>query len=180
MCLLNSSHPAPEMPGNSSFLHTFTIHRLVTTTNRPGVDIAAVVCHDLSDHALLLQVVKCCSGERAVDFEAIDKHGDGDEAVGLHVFLQLFGGVLIEDYGVVGLVLDCLSYDVSDSCICNATIETDGIVEEEFVIVVSYPCPWTTSSFASCHRLLLVPAFTSISAHSFAISMRIPFWKMCG
>ena len=82
-----------------------------------------------------------------------DKHGDGDEAVGLHVFLQLFGGVLIEDYGVVGLVLDCLSYDVSDSCICNATIETDGIVEEEFVIVVSYPCPWTTSSsLRPCRR----------------------------
>ena len=63
--------------------------------------------NNLLNHALLLQILQRLTGERAIDFEPVDEHGDGDEAVGLHVFLQLLGCVLVEDDGVVGFVLDC-------------------------------------------------------------------------
>ena len=37
---------------------------------------------------------------------AIDKNGDCDEPVGLNVLLEFVRGLLIEDNGVVGLILD--------------------------------------------------------------------------
>ena len=59
------------------------------------------------NHPLLLQIVQRGPCQAAVDFEPIDEHGDGDEAVGLHVFLEFLRGAFVEDDGVIGFVLYC-------------------------------------------------------------------------
>lgn len=74
---------------------------------RRTVDAQLAVPNDLLDLALLLEIRKGFPGERAVDLQPVDQRGDGDEAVGLHVLLELVGGRLVEHHGVVGLVLDC-------------------------------------------------------------------------
>lgn len=61
---------------------------------------------DLPDHTLLLELGQRFSRERAVDFQAVDEHGDGDEAVGLNVLVQTLVGLLVEDNGMLGLVLN--------------------------------------------------------------------------
>ena len=70
------------------------------------VDVQLAVSDDLLDEALLLQVGKRLSCEGAIDLQSIDEGGDGDETVGLDIFLEFVGGGFIEDDGVVGLVLD--------------------------------------------------------------------------
>ena len=42
---------------------------------------------DLLDKALLFKISERSAGERAVDLQSVDEGGDGDEAVGLHIFL---------------------------------------------------------------------------------------------
>ena len=61
--------------------------------------------HNLLNHPLLLQIIQRRPGQTAVDFQAIDEHGRRDEAVGLHVLLQLFRCAFVEDDCVVGFVL---------------------------------------------------------------------------
>jgi hypothetical protein len=73
------------------------------------VDDHARVLHNRLDQALLLEVLDGLSGKRAVNLETIDEHGNGDETVGLHVFVERLLGGLVEDDGVIGLVLDCSS-----------------------------------------------------------------------
>lgn len=63
--------------------------------------------NDGLDDTLLLEVGKGLAGERAVDLQTIDEDGNGDEAVRLNILLELLVGVLVEDDGVLGLVLDC-------------------------------------------------------------------------
>lgn len=63
---------------------------------------------DGADLALLLEVVQALAGQGTVDLEPVDKGGDGDETVGLDVLVQLVRGGLVEDDGVLGLVLDCI------------------------------------------------------------------------
>ena len=63
---------------------------------------------NLLDLALLLKVLKSLTGEGAVDLKTIDKGGDGDETVGLDVLVETLSDLLLEDNGVLGLVLDCL------------------------------------------------------------------------
>jgi len=70
------------------------------------VNAQSTVTDNLLDLSLLLQICQCLPSERAVDLQAIDEDSDGDEAVGLHVLVELLGGLLVEDDGVVGLVLD--------------------------------------------------------------------------
>lgn len=62
---------------------------------------------NLLDLALLLKVGEGLAGERAVDLQTVDKGGDGDQAVGLDLLLETVRGGLVEDDGVLGLVLDC-------------------------------------------------------------------------
>lgn len=71
------------------------------------VDAQLGVANNLLDGTLLLEVGEGPAGKRAVDLETIDKGGDGDEAVRLNVLVQLVRGLLVEDDGVLGLVLDC-------------------------------------------------------------------------
>lgn len=68
---------------------------------------------DLLDLAVSLKVVQSLAGKAAVDLETIDKGGDGDQAVRLHILLELLGSVLVENDGVLGLVLDYKAKDMS-------------------------------------------------------------------
>ena len=58
------------------------------------------------DDTPLLEVSDALAGERAVDLETIDESGDGDETVRLNVLVELLRGGLVEQDGVLGLVLD--------------------------------------------------------------------------
>lgn len=59
------------------------------------------------DLSLLLEVLEALAGQGAVDLKSVDEGGDGDETVGLDVLVQLVGSGLVEDDGVLRLVLDC-------------------------------------------------------------------------
>lgn len=100
------------------------------------------------DDTLLREVGKGLAGEGTVDLQTVDEDGNGDEAVRLDILLKLLAGVLVEDDSVLGLVLDCRKKT------CQYCVVAIQIAEE---LLLAYPCPWTTSSFASCHRLLLGP-----------------------
>jgi hypothetical protein len=67
------------------------------------------VTDNLLDLAVCLKISESLAGERTVDLQAIDEGGNGDEAVGLDILLELVVGLLVEDNGVVGLVLDCVA-----------------------------------------------------------------------
>ena len=71
---------------------------------------------DLLDLAVSLKVVESLAGKAAVDLETIDKGGDGDQTVGLDILLKLVVGGLVENDGVLGLVLDCRAKDMSVKC----------------------------------------------------------------
>ena len=58
------------------------------------------------DEALLLEVADGDTGQRAVDFETLDEDGLGDEAEGGDLLDDTVKGGLVEDDGVLGLVLD--------------------------------------------------------------------------
>lgn len=75
---------------------------------RRTVDVQLGVTDNLLDLALLLEVLKSLTGEGAVDLKTVDKGGDGNETVGLDVLVETLSDGLLEDNGVLGLVLDCL------------------------------------------------------------------------
>ena len=62
--------------------------------------------HHLLDLSLLLEIAQRLPRQATVDLQSIHQCRDGDEAVGLDVFVEFVGGGLVEDDGVVGLVLD--------------------------------------------------------------------------
>lgn len=70
------------------------------------VDLHLAVSHNLPDLALLLQVLQACPCQRAIDLESVDESGNGNEAVGLNVLVELLGSGLVEEDSVLGLVLD--------------------------------------------------------------------------
>lgn len=72
------------------------------------VDLHLAVRDNGADLAPLLEVGEALAGEGAVDLEPVDKGGDGDKTVGLNVLVELVRGGLVEDDGVLGLVLDCV------------------------------------------------------------------------
>lgn len=61
---------------------------------------------NLLDDALLLQVGQTSASNGAVDLHSVDQDRDGDQAVGLDIFVKLVRGGLVEEDGVLGLVLD--------------------------------------------------------------------------
>jgi len=71
------------------------------------VDLHLAVGNNLLDLALLLKVLEAPASERAVDLQSVDEGRDGHEAVGLDILVELVGSGLVEDDGVLGLVLDC-------------------------------------------------------------------------
>jgi hypothetical protein len=70
------------------------------------VDLHLAVGDNRLDHALLLEVGKALAGQRAVDLHAVDEGSDGDEAVRLDILVELLRGGLVEQDGVLCLVLD--------------------------------------------------------------------------
>lgn len=70
------------------------------------VDVQLGVADNLLDLTLLLEVGKGLAGKGAVDLQAIDEGGNGDQAVGLNILVELLKGGLLEDNGVLSLVLD--------------------------------------------------------------------------
>lgn len=78
--------------------------------------------NDLLDLTLLLEVGEGLAGKRTVDLETVDQSGDGDQAVRLDVLVELLRGGLVEDDGVVGLVLDCIT---NTSASCSASLPLD-------------------------------------------------------
>ena len=135
---------------------------------RRTVDVAGVVANNLLDGTLGLEVGEGAAGEGAVDLQAIDKDGDGDEAVGLDLLVEALLEGLVKDDGVDGLVLHCSAYlgqrlfqftsyvfvcslrsfgglscafRCSFMCVCDAPGGWRRRME------IAYPCPWTTSSF---------------------------------
>jgi hypothetical protein len=79
------------------------------------------VTDNLLDLAVCLEVGKRFPCKRAVNLQAIDEGGNGDEAVGLDILLELVVGLLVEHDGVVGLVLDCtaVSCEACESEVCE-------------------------------------------------------------
>lgn len=63
--------------------------------------------NNLLDLTLLFEVGEGLAGQAAVDLQTVDEGSDGDEAVGLDILVELLGCGLVEDDGVLGLVLDC-------------------------------------------------------------------------
>lgn len=70
------------------------------------VDVQAAVANNLLDLTALLEVGEGLAGKAAVDLETVDEGGDGDQTVGLNILVELLGSGLVEDDGVLGLVLD--------------------------------------------------------------------------
>lgn len=70
------------------------------------VDVQAAVANNLLDLTVGLEVGEGLAGKAAVDLETVDEGGDGDQTVGLNILVELLGSGLVEDDGVLGLVLD--------------------------------------------------------------------------
>jgi len=61
---------------------------------------------NLLDLPLLLQIIQRLSCKTAIDLKSVDQGCNGDEAVGLDIFVELIGGGFIEDDCMIGLILD--------------------------------------------------------------------------
>lgn len=75
--------------------------------------------NDGLNDALLLEVLDALPCQRSVDLHAVDQGGDGDEAERRDILVELLGGGLVENDGVLSLVLDLALgpvYCVSDMC----------------------------------------------------------------
>ena len=64
---------------------------------------------DLLNLALGLHVLENLASYGAVDLHAVDKGGNGDEAVCVDFLVETVGLLLVESDGVLGLVLDCMN-----------------------------------------------------------------------
>jgi hypothetical protein len=78
----------------------------ILDSGKRTVDVHLGVAGDLLDLASLLEVGKSTASQAAVDLETVDQGGDGHEAVGLDILVELLKGGLLEDNGVLSLVLD--------------------------------------------------------------------------
>jgi hypothetical protein len=67
------------------------------------------VTNNLLDLAICLEISERFPCKRTVDLQTIDEGGNGDEAVGLDILLELVVGLLVEHDGVLGLVLDYIA-----------------------------------------------------------------------
>jgi len=131
------------------------------------------VANNLLDLTALLEVGEGLAGKAAVDLETVDEGGNGDQTVGLNILVELLGSGLLEDDGVLGLVLDYIETQVSTrfcpfsnsvrpiaqtipfrfSFFREMSDESSKVGSRWFtvawlVMMIAYPCPWTTSSFA--------------------------------
>lgn len=59
------------------------------------------------DHPFFLQILQRLPCKASIDLQSIDQCSDGDETVGLYVFVELIAGGFVQDDGVVGFIFDC-------------------------------------------------------------------------
>lgn len=106
------------------------------------VDGQLRVTDDLLDLAVGLEVLEGFPGNGAVDLETIDEGGDGDQAVRLNVLVEPVTLVLVENDGVLGLVLDCggVSFASSLTCVRCAASAVGGCRGCAFVRAVRVRC----------------------------------------
>ena len=79
---------------------------------RHTVDAQRAVSNNLLDDSLLLKIGQTSAGNRSVDLHSVDENRDGDQAVGLDILVKLVGGGLVEEDGVLCLVLNCGSCQI--------------------------------------------------------------------
>ena len=70
------------------------------------VDAQSAVSNNLLDDALLLKVGQTSASNGSVDLHSVNENGDSDETVGLDILVKLVGGGLVEEDGMLGLVLN--------------------------------------------------------------------------
>lgn len=98
---------------------------------------------NLLDDALLLQVGQTSAGNGTVDLHSVDQDRDGDQAVGLDIFVKLVRDGLVEDDGVLGLVLD---YNAIESVMELQTTALAAGLYRRAEWKFTHPFPSTTSS----------------------------------
>lgn len=70
------------------------------------VNVQPGVADNLLDLALVLHILEDLASDGAVDLHAVDKGGDSDKTVGVDFLVKTVGLFLVENDGVLGLVLD--------------------------------------------------------------------------
>ena len=85
---------------------TVSISLLLGIVAGRTVDLHLAVGDNRLDQTLLLQLLDALAGERAVDLQSIDERSDGDETVRLDILVELVGSGLVEQDGVLCLVLN--------------------------------------------------------------------------
>lgn len=108
------------------------------------VNLHLAVPNDGLDETLLLEVVKALPRERTVDLHAVDEGGDGHEPVRLDILVEPLRGGLVENDGVLGLVLDLALGPRGIACELLAARTAATAAHERRVLSRR-----TTSSFAS-------------------------------
>ena len=73
------------------------------------------MANNLLDLSSLLEISQSLAGQATVDLQTVDKGGDSDETVGLDILVELLGGRLLKDDGVLGLVLNWLKLAIHPS-----------------------------------------------------------------
>ena len=68
--------------------------------------------HHLPNHSSILEIGERFSCERAIDLQPVHEHGDCDETVRLDVLVEFVRGGLVENDGMVGLILDCVARSI--------------------------------------------------------------------
>lgn len=82
------------------------------------------MANNLLDLALLLQIGEALPCQGAVDLKSVDQDGNGHEAVGLDILVELLRGRLVQDDGVLGLVLDCAFVSRCSECVVPLRISS--------------------------------------------------------
>lgn len=100
---------------------------------------------NLLDLSPLLKVGEGLAGKRAVDLQTVDENGDGHKTVRLDILLETVVGGLIENDGVLGLVLDygkktCQRWCFSRTC-CSRCFDRKLRFGEDSMMVVCVPLP---------------------------------------
>jgi len=99
--------PPSLFPSQQASFTSLPLPTLPHLQEKLTINAQLAMPHHLLNLPLLLQIIQRLPRQTAIDLQAIDERGDGDEAVRLHVFVEFVRGGFVEDDGVVGLVLDC-------------------------------------------------------------------------
>lgn len=163
---------------------------------RRTVDLHLAVADHLLDLALLLEILQALPCQGTVDLESVDEGSNGDEAVGLHILVQLLGRGLVEDDGVLGLVLDCEEKEENTSA-SHSSVSSKckgarfaspgcGVAEQERLwpfatIATSSHCADNSRRHESCKKSLAIshPAGSVLDSGSFHLPLPFDHFFFC-